>query len=98
MSDNPQPTLFGRTPTSYGTISLIAACLAWLCWPLVLVLGVFLVLVVEFPLVLIGVVSGLLGLGAGVYFQKPAAIATATLGLVLIGYGAWSVAYALMHF
>ena len=60
--------------------------------------GVFLVLVVQLPLVMIAVVSGLLGLGAGVHHQRPAAIGTVVLGLVLMGCGVCVLANVLTHF
>ncbi len=98
MAEHPQSKLLGRSPATYGIVSLIAACLAWLSWPLVIVIGVFLVIAVEIPLVSIAVVSGLLGLGAGVYHGNWLAVATSAVGLALIGGGVCFIVNALTHF
>ena len=57
---------------------------------LIVVVGVALWLVVLFPLVLIGAVTGLLGIGAGAYYKDLLGSVTAALGLALIGIMVWS--------
>lgn len=84
MSDQPINTVFGLSPARLGIISLISACLAWASLPLIVVVGVFLALCVFTPLVLTSVVTGLVGVGAGIYYKNPVAILTATLGLLLV--------------
>ena len=85
MSDQPLNTLFGLSPARFGITSLISACLAWASMPLIVVVGVFLALCVFAPLVLTSVVTGLIGVGAGIYYKNPVAILTAALGLLLVG-------------
>jgi len=89
MTEKSRKTLLGLTPVRYGTVSLIAACLAFASQWLVVAVGVFLFLVVLIPLLLIGVVSGLLGVGAGIYYKDWLACVTATLGLGLVGLLGW---------
>ena len=48
--------------------------------------------------VLLGVVSGLLGIGAGIYYKNLLAIVTGTLGLILIGFVVKSFISALTTF
>jgi hypothetical protein len=85
MSDQQSKTVFGLSSARLGIISLISACLAWASLPLIVVVGVFLALCVFAPLVLTSVVTGLVGVGAGIYDKNPGAILTATLGLLLVG-------------
>jgi len=90
-------TLFGQTPTRYGLTSLIAACLAYASWSLMAVVG-FVMVYVAALLALIAVAAGILGVGTGTYFNEWRAAAAGSLGLVLIGFGLWSVVSALTHF
>jgi len=85
MSDQPSNSVFGQSPARIGIISLISACLAWASLPLIVVVGVFLAFCVFIPLVLIGVLTGLLGIAAGIYGKNPVAIMTGLLGLLVIG-------------
>jgi hypothetical protein len=90
-------SLFGQSPTRYGVTSLIAACLAFGSWALVVVLG-FAMAYIAGLLALIGVVAGVLGIGTGLYYRGWPGIVGGLLGLAMIGWGAWSVAWALAHF
>jgi hypothetical protein len=85
MSDRPSNTVIGLSSARFGIISLISACLAWTSIPLIVVVGVFLALCVFIPLALTSVVTGLVGISAGIYYKNPRAIFTATLGLLLVG-------------
>ena len=82
------------SPTRYGATSLIAACLAWASWPLVLVVGVFLAICWVLPLAIVAVAAGLLGIGLGAYRKEVASVMSAG-GLALIGAGAWMVMNAM---
>ena len=88
MSEKSSKTLFGLSPASYGIASLIAGFL---------IIGDVMLLVastsggavfVFVPLVLVpfGVISGLLGIGAGIYYRDLLGSITALLGLALFGY------------
>lgn len=85
MSDQPSQTVFGQSPARFGIISLVSACLAWASLPLIVLVGVFLACCVFVPLVLTSVVTGLVGIGAGIYHRNPVAMITALLGLLLVG-------------
>ncbi len=86
MSDKPPDTLFGQTPAIFGIVSLSAALVAVGSQLLVVVVGVALAAVVMLIAVLLAVMSGVLGIGAGIYYRHPLAIVMGTLGLVLIGF------------
>ena len=75
IRDKPLNTVFGLSPARLGIISLISACLAWASLPLIVVVEVFLALCVFAPLVLTSVVTGLVGVGAGIYYKYPVATA-----------------------
>ena len=90
-------TLFGQSPTRYGLASVIAACLAFASWALIVVIG-FAMAYVAGLLALVAVVAGVLGIGTGLYFRRWPGIVGGVLGLAMIGYGAWSVGRALTHF
>jgi hypothetical protein len=98
MPTKPPTLVWGRSPTYYGLASLGAACLAWISWPLVVLGGVFLVGLLALLLAFLSVLLGLWGVGAGLYDGNRLAIATAALGLFLIGFGAWNLALSLGHF
>ena len=98
MSEKSQKTLFGLSPAGYGITSLVAACLVFASSPLIQVIGIFLELCILLPLVLIVVVSGLLGIGAGIYHKNWIAVVTAILGMALIGFGGLSFLSALNDF
>ncbi len=85
MSDQPANAVCGLPPARIGIISLVSACLAWASVPLIVLAGVFLAICVFIPLVLTSVVTGLVGVGAGLYHKNPVAIFTALLGLLLVG-------------
>jgi hypothetical protein len=89
MTEKSRTAAWRITPGRYGIVSLIAACLVYLCWPLILVLGLFLVLCVEVPLVLIAVAAGLAGLVTGAIYRDWIGVSAAVVGLSLIGMGAW---------
>jgi len=89
MTDKSCKPVWGITPGRYGIVSLIAACLVYLCWPLILVLGLFLVLCIEVPLVLIAVAAGTVGLVTGAIDKDWIGVSAAVMGLSLIGLGAW---------
>ena len=84
MSDKPPDSLFGQSPVTYGIVSLSAALVAVGSQLLVVVVGV--AAVVMLIAVLLAVMSGVLGIGAGIYYRHPLAIVMGTLGLVLIGF------------
>lgn len=90
MTEQSQKPGFRLSPGRYGIVSLIAACLVFVIWPLILVGGLFVVLCLEVPLVLIAVVSGLVGLATGASYKDGIGFAAAILGLALIGFGVWS--------
>lgn len=98
MNDKPPNTLFGLSPATYGVASLAAALVALGSELLVVVVGVALAAVVMGLVVLLGVVSGLMGIGAGIYYKHLLAIVTGILGLVLIGFIVKSFVSALMTF
>ncbi len=85
MSDQPSNTVFGLSPARIGITSLTLACLAWASLPLIVLVGIFLAFCAFVPLVLTSVVTGLVGVGAGIYHKSPVAIITALLGLLLVG-------------
>jgi hypothetical protein len=85
MSDKSTNTVFGLSLARIGITSLISACLAWASMPLIVLAGVFLAFCVFVPLVLTSVVTGLLGVGAGIYYKDAVAILTALTGLLLVG-------------
>lgn len=85
MSESPTNPLSGLSPARMGITSLISACLAWASLPLILVVGLFLALCATVPLVLIGVVTGMIGVGTGISGRNPVAIITGLLGLLVIG-------------
>jgi hypothetical protein len=89
MTDEARKPGWRLTPGRYGIVSLIAACLVYLCWPLVVVLGLFLVICVEVPLVLVAVLSGLVGLVTGAIHKDWIGVSAAAMGLSLMGLGAW---------
>jgi hypothetical protein len=95
MNTIQKKTLFGVPAARYGLISLIAALLVWLSWPLVVVVGVFIQMCLVIPLLLIGVSCGFLGLGAGVYYKDALAVVAGTIGLSLMGAGVWAVSTAM---
>jgi len=97
MDEKSSNTLFGQSPTRYGVASLIAVCLAGASWPLMVVVG-FVMVYVAALLVLVAVVSGLLGIGAGIYYQDWLGTTTSALGVCLAGFGIWSVVWAMTHF
>ena len=98
MTEESHNTLFGLSPVRYGTVSLIAACLAFASQWLVVVVGVFLCLVAFIPLALIGIVSGLLGIGTGLYYgQWPGSVA-GTVGVAIIAFVSWSLAQNITQF
>ena len=90
MTDELHTTLFGQSSVRYGTVSLIAACLAFLSQWLVMLVGVFLCLVALIPLALIGSLSGLLGIGTGLYYRQWPGCVAGTMGVVIIGFVIWS--------
>jgi hypothetical protein len=96
MTDITANTLFGHSPARYGLVSLGAVCLAVACWPLSIVLG-FGMVYVAMLLAFVAVVSGLMGVGSGVYYRDWVGIVTGALGVVLIcccvGYVGWSLAH-----
>lgn len=97
MSEESHNTLFGQSPKRYGLASLIAVCLAVVSWPLMFVIG-FIMVYVAMLLVLIAVVSGLLGIGSGIYYNEWLGVVTGAIGLVLAGFGVCSVVWAVTHF
>ena len=91
-------TLFGLSPATYGVASLAAALVALGSQLLVVVVGIAVAAVVMGLAVLLGVVSGLLGIGAGIYHKNLLAIVTGTIGLILIGFVVKSFISALTTF
>ena len=97
MTDHSAKTVLGLSPTRYGVASLVAACLAAASWPLVAGIG-FGMVYVAILLAVAAVLSGLLGIGSGLYTKDPAAIATGALGLGIAGLGSSYVGWAMTHF
>ena len=95
MTEASQKTLFGLSPAKYGIASLVTACLAWACWPLMLVVGFFIVFCIDAVLVLIAVVCGLTGLATGIFYKDFLGSVTATLGLFIISCGVWAISNAM---
>ena len=98
MNDKPPSGLFGLSPATYGMVSLAAGFVGLGSQTLVVVVGVALAGAVMFLAVLIGVVSGLLAIGAGVYHKQLLAIVMGALGMVLIGFMVRSFVSALTNF
>ncbi len=61
------------------------------------VVGFIMVYVAMF-LALFAVVSGLLGIGSGIYYNEWTGVVTGALGVFLTGFGVWSVFWAMTHF
>ena len=97
MTEGSTNTLFGQSPKRYGLASVIAVCLALACWPLSVVIG-FIMVYVSMLLALIAVVSGLLGIGTGIYYNEWLGVVTGALGVGLAGFGVWSVWWGLSNF
>lgn len=96
MEEKSHNTLFGQSPKRYGLTSLIAVCLAVVSWPLMFVIG-FIMVYVAMLLALIAVVSGLLGIGSGIYYNEWLGVGTGALGVGLAGFGVWAVVWAVTH-
>jgi hypothetical protein len=84
-------------PARYGIISLVAAVLAWATWPLLTVVGP-LVGVVQVPLALLALITGLIGVGTGIRHGCAAEFMTGAAGLCLIACGACLAVHSIMHF
>ena len=97
MTEISTDTLFGQSPKRYGITSLIAACLAFASWPLMVVIG-FIMVYVAILLACVAVVSGLLGVGSGIYYRAWPAVVTGGIGMGLAGFGVCSVVWAMTHF
>ena len=97
MTEGPSNTLFGQSPKRYGLASLIAVCLAVVSWPLMFVIG-FIMVYIAVLLALIAVVSGLLGMGSGIYYNEWLGVVTGALGVGLVVAGTSSVVSALSNF
>ena len=97
MTDNSTNTLFGHSPKRYGLASVISVCLALACWPLSVVIG-FIMVYASMLLALIAVVSGLLGIGTGIYYNEWFGAVAGALGAGLAGVGVWSVVWAMSNF
>ena len=97
MTEDSTNTLFGQSPKRYGLASLIAVCLAFACWPLMVVIG-FIMVYVAVLLALTAVVSGLLGVGSGIYYKEWGAVVAGALGAGLAVTGACFVVSALSNF
>lgn len=90
--------LFGQSPVTYGLVSLVAGIIALGSQLLVVVIGVALAAFIMLLVVLLGTVSGLMGMVSGIYYKHPLAVIVGTLGLVLIGFLVKSFVSALMTF
>ncbi len=97
MTDNSDNTLFGLSPKRYGVTSLTAACLAFVSWPLMVVIG-FLMVYVAALLALVAVVSGLMGVGSGIYYKEYAGTVMGALGVALCCTGVVVIISALTQF
>ncbi|MEZ6056974.1 MAG: hypothetical protein R3C01_09745 [Planctomycetaceae bacterium] len=97
MTECSLDTLFGHSPNRYGVLSVIAVGFAFACWPLMVVIG-FVMVYVAALLALIAVVSGLLGIGSGLYFRKWGAVVAGALGTGLAVAGICFIVSALSHF
>ena len=97
MTDNSAKTLFGQSPKRYGVTSLAAACLAFASWPLMVVIG-FVMVYVAALLAFVAVVSGLMGVGSGIYYKEYVGVVTGALGLALACSGVVFIISALTHF
>ena len=97
MVESSTQTLFGLSPKRYGVTSLIASCLAFVSWPLMVVLG-FLMVYIAILLAVVAVVSGLLGVGAGIYYKAWPAVVMGGIGMGLTGVGVSVVVSALSSF
>ena len=97
MTESSTNTLFGQSPKRYGFASLIAVCLTFASWPLMVVIG-FIMVYVAVILALIAVVSGLLGVGSGIYYKEWGAVVAGALGAGLAFTGACFVVSALSEF
>ena len=97
MTDESPRTLFGQSPNRSGVASLVAACLAIVSWPLMVMIG-FVMVYVAFLLALVALVSGLMGVGSGIYYLEWAGAVTGAIGAVLAGGGVCFVVAALSNF
>lgn len=97
MNETTTETLFGQSPTRFGVISLISAGLAVLSWPLMVVIG-FIMVYVAGLLALTAILSGLLGIGGGLYFQRWSAVLPGAIGAGLAVAGAVLLAAAASSF
>jgi len=99
MTESSANTLFGQSPKRYGFASLIAVCLTFASWPLMVVIG-FIMVYVAVLLALIAVVSGLLGVGSGIYYyyKEWGAVVAGAVGVGLASAGACAVISALSRF
>lgn len=80
MTGNSAKTLFGQSPNRYGVTSLAAVCLAIASWPLKVVIGFVMVYVAALPAFL-AVVSGLMGVGSGIYYKGYVGVLTGAFDL-----------------
>jgi len=97
MTDNSAKTLFGQSPKRYGVASIGAACLAFASWPLMVVIG-FVMVYVAALLAFFALVSGLMGVGSGIYYKEAVGVATGALCLGLARWGIGFVASARTYF
>jgi hypothetical protein len=97
MTEKMTNTFFGQSPKRFGIASLVAACLAFASWPLMVVIG-FLMVYVAMLMSLVAVVSGLLGISSGIYFKEWPGVVMGTIGIGLVSVGACFIVSALSNF
>ena len=96
MVEKSKTNRFGLSPASYGTASLVAACLAWASVWFALNQGpdgignnrLFVAVAVGL-LPLFGFVCGLFGVGMGIQRRNWIGIITGAISLAMIGFEAW---------
>lgn len=81
----PQPALVGLSPVAYGTMSLVAAGLAWASNLLVVPAGIPAWLTTLVLLALVSLVAGVLGIGKGIRSQNWLGVVAAVAGIVVTG-------------
>ncbi len=97
MTEKMTNTLFSHPPKRFGLASLVAACLAFASWPLMVVIG-FIMVYVAILLALVTVVSGLLGIGSGIYYKEWPGVVMGAIGVGLVSVGACFIVSALTNF
>ena len=89
MPDRPHDIVSAKRARRFGVASLVVACLAVASQLLIVVIGVLAAFLL-FPLALIAVACGLVGLIAGIRDKDWMGSLSGALGLTLVGWLVWS--------